>query len=157
MTETPQARPALLTINAVGSAFIGAIGMLLCAFLLFVIEQSARAMNGHVDELTIAMTTATIGCLFIALTMLRWGVAVLEDRPTMAYLPGRAARTGRYGALTGVLSMGVTLIFAAFFYAGGGVTALEVGVVFSLPVVLVAVGMIAFASRIDRGSPDHKQ
>ena len=152
MAKTPQPRPALLAINAFGSVFIGAIGALLCACLLVVLWLSVKAMNGHVDELIIKMTTATIGCLLIALTMLRWGMAVLEDRSAMAYLPGRVARTGSYGALTGVLSMGVTLIFAAFFYAGGGVNGLQVWAFFSLPIVLVAVGMIAFAGRLNRGS-----
>ena len=154
MTETPQARPALLTLNAVLAILIGAAGTLLLGYNL--IGLTSVFLGGFADLFAYLGLIFFVGPLLLTLTMLRWGLAVMNDRSTMAYFPGRAARVGRYGAVTGVLTVLATLPVGYFLFIfpvfGSGdpiVNLLELGY---LLIVATAVGMIAFASRIDRGS-----
>ena len=145
MAKTRQARPTLLTINAAVSILSGAAGTLLFGYGFSIAEDSV-------------LLVVYGGPLLIMLTMLRWGLAVLNDRPTMAYFPGCAARVGLYGRDTGILTLLVAipaslwLIFTSWEDPFSHATTLAY-----LLAPASAVGMIAFASRIDRGSPDHKQ
>jgi hypothetical protein len=146
MTETPQARPALLTINAVLSILIGAAGTLLFGYSLL----------GNRGLLLFLA-----GPMLIALTMMRWGLAVLANHPTMAYFPKRSARTGRYGAFTGwliiILAAPALTLLLSYTHPWdqpyGWVDAFDLAYPFIFGSALInAFGMIAFASRIDRGS-----
>ena len=164
MAKTPQARPALLTINAVLSILIGAAGTLLLGYNFLPWLLGAVFFNSGelvVDSFYVVVSAAGSGYVLIALTILRWGLAVMSDRSTMAYFPGRAARTGRYGAVTGVLTVLATLPVGFFLFIfpvfGSGDPIVLLFELAYLLVVANAVGMIAFASRIDRGSPDPKQ
>ena len=173
MAKTPQARPTLLTVNAVLAILIGAASTLLIGynFLFDVIGAVGTLLLGenvlpeifpptYADPFAFLCLIILVGGPWlIMLTMLRWGLAVLNDRPTMAYFPGRAARVGRYGRATGILTLLVAIPFGFFlaFSLGYGDPIITLFALAYLLAVVNAVGMIAFANRIDRGSPDHKQ
>jgi hypothetical protein len=169
MTETPQARPVLLTINAVLSILFGAAGTLLLfyGFLFDVIGAAGTLLLGenvlpeifpptYADPFTFLLLISVVGGhVLIALTALRWGLAVISGQPTMAYFPGRAARVGRYGRATGILTLVAAIPFGFFLTFLLGQYDDPIITLFALVylvVVATAVGMIAFASRIDRGS-----
>jgi hypothetical protein len=155
MTETPQARPALLTINAVLSILIGAAGTLLLGYNLLWFGYGLLVDLAFAGLFTYMAFVFLVGSLLLALTILRWGLAVINARSTIAYLPGRTTRVGRYGRVTGVLTVltmspVVFVTFFAFAYSDDPILGLFV--LACLLAVATAVGMIAFASRIDRGS-----
>ena len=162
MTETPQARPVLLTINAALSVLCGAAGTLWLGYILLRFGYDLLIDLAFGGLFTYMALIVLVGLLLLALTTLRWGLAVINDQPTMAYFPGRTARVGRYGRVTGALTVlamlpwGFGLLLSLAWPGHEIENGYQIGLAYLL-VVATAVGMIAFASRIDRGSPDHKQ
>ena len=159
MAETPQARPALLTINAALGILSGAVGTLLLAYNFLSWFLGAVYFNSGelvIDAFYVVVSAVASGYVLIALTILRWGLAVINDQPTMAYFPGRTARVGRYGRVTGALTVLAMLPFVIPFFIypifGSDEPIIPLFSLAYLLAVVNAVGMIAFASRLDRGS-----
>jgi hypothetical protein len=153
MATTRPPRPALLTATAVASLLIGGAGVVSYGGSL--LSLVPLFLSGFaLDALTLLALVPSTGSFLITLTTLRWGIAVLRRRPTMAYFPGRTARTGRYGAVTGVLMILASLPLAYVLFAFG-LLALDSASPFALlyaAFVADAVGMIAFAGRLNRES-----
>jgi hypothetical protein len=148
-TPSGDTRPALLTLTAVAGTLLGGAGVLGYAWLFLQLNSLA---GYEINALSLLVYLPIIGPFLIILTTLRWGIAVFRDRPTMAYFPGRVARTGRYGAVTGVLMILASLPFGYFLFvfpifAFEGVNPFQV---LYAAVMATAIGMIAFARRLNR-------
>lgn len=143
-------RPLLLTLTAAASVLLGGAGVVEYAWI-FVQISNGLAASG-INLLSLLLYLPIAGPFLILLTALRWGIAVFRDHPTMAYFPGRVARTGRYGAVTGVLMILASLPFGYFLFifpifAAEGINPFQV---LYAAVMATAIGMIAFARRLNR-------
>lgn len=143
-------RPLLLALTAAASVLLGGAGVAGYAWIF--VQISNGLVGSGISLLSLLVYLPITGPFLIILTTLRWGIAVFRDRPTMAYFPGRVARTGRYGAVTGVLMILASLPFGYFLFvfpifSSEGINPFQV---LYAAVIATAIGMIAFARRLNR-------